>query len=117
MVDRLSANSIHSHYNNTPRYRYVPSDSLHGYIATGFAVTYALLPLSLVTLLYLVILREAMRANKKHCRSKMTHAGRDYNAWRAPLTVSFVVGKEVYKSYIQYLIPIIIHIINNQYLP
>ena len=74
----------------------MPADSLHKYIATGFAVTYAFLPLTLVTLLYLVILREAMRANKRHCRSKMTHSGRDYNAWRAPLTVSFVVGKGSY---------------------
>ena len=56
-------------------------------LAVGLASVYTLFPLSVVTCLYVVILREAKEYSKRR--------GVHIPFWRAPLTVSLVVGEKM----------------------
>jgi hypothetical protein len=75
-----------------PRYAPAKRGHKHGMLAVGVASIYTLLPLSVVTCLYAVILREA----REHARRGRRRGDHNINNpfWRAPLTVSIVVGKD-----------------------
>ena len=72
---------------NKHHHRYAPAahGEKHGMLAIGVAGVYTVLPLSVVTCLYVVILREAKECSRRR--------GDGVKFWRAPLTVSIVVGQ------------------------